>query len=679
MDRAPPTGDIPDAAAFGAMLAPATPKNRCLRELHAILSRVDPSAPLLARRDGLEALGRWVCAGPKPPPGPSGQAGGLEPSQRLGLLVEALKRVGPWRERLAVTFRSVLETCTDAHLFAEAELPNDRGFLKETVDRLSRRLLPSPEELDLSELIAQLFRGKRDAAWLSTVSPGLVAGLSQVLSHPWSLALDAARDAVAILATRVSALGLSEDIRRATPAGPVKESPYFRIARADPAELPLLVGDCRRALDGVHDNLEHHGVSVDVVYRLEVIERCLERIEALLPILTSSDPLQRARASTALLATLIRARERDRSLRDLARTSLSILARKVIERAGQSGEHYITGNRREYLHMFRSAAGGGVLTAGTVALKYAVKALNAPPFVDGLLNSLNYAGSFLLMQGMGFTLATKQPSMTAAALAGALRDSADDRLDELVTLIARICRSQIAAAAGNVIMVIPAALAFDRIYSSISGNLFLDEAKANAVVASLNPIHGPTIPFAALTGGLLWFSSLAAGWLENWAVYRRLPAAIAQHRARRWVGRRTMEWLGNAFARNVSGFGGNVCLGFLLGMTPVVGAFLGLPLDVRHVTLSTGSLAMAASSLGGGVLGSLAFREAAMGIAAIGALNFGVSFALALSVALRARGAAGGVRWRLLKALVGRFFRTPTHFIWPPGNEPATVHPATGH
>ena len=32
------------------------------------------------------------------------------------------------------------------------------------------------------------------------------------------------------------------------------------------------------------------------------------------------------------------------------------------------------------------------------------------------------------------------------------------------------------------------------------------------------------------------------------------------------------------------------CLVFMLGMTPSIGHFFGLPLDVRHVTLSTGTL-----------------------------------------------------------------------------------------
>ena len=76
------------------------------------------------------------------------------------------------------------------------------------------------------------------------------------------------------------------------------------------------------------------------------------------------------------------------------------------------------------------------------------------------------------MQLVGFTLATKQPSMTAAALAGALRGEAAKT--ELPTLVARITRSQLAAAIGNVGMVIPAAIGFDFAFRRAVGRPFLD-------------------------------------------------------------------------------------------------------------------------------------------------------------------------------------------------------------
>ena len=100
------------------------------------------------------------------------------------------------------------------------------------------------------------------------------------------------------------------------------------------------------------------------------------------------------------------------------------------------------------------------------------------------------------------------------------------------------------------------------------------------------------------------------------------------------------------------------------GRPPV--QFLGLPLEVRHVTLSTGSLTLAASSLGAGALAHAPFLAAASGIAVIGILNFGVSFALALMVALRAREVDRSWRIRLVGALLVRLRRSPLEFVLPP-------------
>ena len=158
---------------------------------------------------------------------------------------------------------------------------------------------------------------------------------------------------------------------------------------------------------------------------------------------------------------------------------------------------------------------------------------------------------------------------------------------------------------------------------------------AQHTLESFDPLHSGTIFFAAFTGVLLWLSSLGAGWLENWVTYRRLPEAIASHRLGAIFGRGTMRWIARKLQHDVAGIGGNVAIGFLLGMTPVIGKFFGIPLEVRHVTLSTGSLALAACTLG---FGAPHFWAAMAGIGCMLTLNFGVSFACALFVALRARG-----------------------------------------
>ena len=72
---------------------------------------------------------------------------------------------------------------------------------------------------------------------------------------------------------------------------------------------------------------------------------------------------------------------------------------------------------------------------------------------------------------------------------------------------------------------------------------------------------------------------------------------------------------------------------------------------------------------------SEAFLAAALGIAIIGCLNFGVSFVLALAVALRARQADRSDRLRLMLSVLATFARSPLQFFIPPRqNHAARVH-----
>ena len=63
------------------------------------------------------------------------------------------------------------------------------------------------------------------------------------------------------------------------------------------------------------------------------------------------------------------------------------------------------------------------------------------------------------------------------------------------------------------------------------------------------------------------------------------------------------------------------------------------------------------------------------GIALIGLLNFGVSFVLALVIALRARDVPRGEARALPLAVLRRFLRRPLEFFFPP-REPKPAPPA---
>jgi site-specific recombinase len=90
-----------------------------------------------------------------------------------------------------------------------------------------------------------------------------------------------------------------------------------------------------------------------------------------------------------------------------------------------------------------------------------------------------------------------------------------------------------------------------------------------------------------------------------------------------------------------------------------------LPLDIRHVTLSSGLLTAAVGSLGWGVMATRPFWLAVTGIFAIGVMNVSVSFALAMLVAIRARAIRAPERHAIYSAILKRFVHHPLSFMFP--------------
>lgn len=691
-----------DVKALVKEIAPAVPPV-VGKELDLILTSMQPSGSLAGRLETLERLCGWLAEEREIELPASASVTGRTRAARLWLLVEVLKRSSPWRNALARLFCGVLVESSALKLFARTGLPAELRIFSEAADRFARKLLPQPpDDSDLASLAYRLFPDARKSAWLEEAPPALVVELVTLLVEGGGDAraadavthvMDDAADAVALLAVRIASIGVDEDIRIRGGVPSLRSSPFLELPRVCDAILEArfrkddalrdqlrarcrdLVDSCKESLARVMERLEEGSVSVDLVFRLELLGLLLDRVRALRFLLdgrASNEAAQGGRGSETVrfFKELVRAGINDRSIRALIKSNSRLLARKIIERAGETGEHYITSTRAEYHRMISSAAGGGFLTAFTCAIKFLIGWARPPAFFEWILSGFNYAGSFVLMQGLGFTLATKQPSMTAAALAGALDSGGNAGLDTLVDQIARTSRSQFAAVVGNLGMVIPAALAMNFAILALTGKAFLDGETAGYVVHSLNPIGSGTLIFAAFTGVILWASSIIAGWLENWWVYRRLPEAIAQHRTlNRMFGAKRCQSFSRLLSRNISGFGGNVSLGFLLAGTPVFAKFFGLPLDVRHVTLSTGALVLAGCSLGPEAVMTKDFGLAAIGILSTGALNFGVSFALALAVALRARNVALADVVGLGRALIVRLVKQPGSFILPPTDE----------
>ncbi|MCE9673847.1 site-specific recombinase [Myxococcus stipitatus] len=692
--------------AFCVQYAPRAPGHPAVRDLYRLLRDL-PEDGLESRLDWVERWVEWLRER-IPAHDLVEDASGLKPSapdSRLALMVRVLEGEPALRASLTQLVAAVCEGSRGLKLFSQVGLPAGQGFLAEASDRLARTLLPSPPDpTKLSELLPRLFPSPEDAAWLAALSPALLAKLASLVGEPRPPAvLPALRvradllDALLLLAVQTAALGVTEDVRERDPETSFRASPFLRLRLTCDAVLArdaapdtlrdvgTCIEDCRRVVASVSRHLESAGVSVDLVYRLERIRRGLERMEAICRVLGAPRGEPRWREALALLSDLLRRSHTDRSVLELVRRNVRMLARKIIERAGHSGEHYITTTPGEFHRLVESAAGGGLVTAVAVTLKFAIATLALAPFFAWLATGFNYALAFVLIQAFGFTLATKQPSVTAATLAGAVSEGArGERLSSLVDIIPRITRSQLAAFAGNLGCVAPAVVVIALAWQALTGHAFLSDAKARATVEALHPWRSPTAAYAALTGVLLWVSSVAGGWLENFVVYRRLPEALAHHRAlRHLLGAARARRLADGLLHAASGLGTNVTLGFLLGLMAVLGRFFGLPLDVRHVTFALGQLAMAGCALGPEAVLRPDFLAALGGVALTGVLNFTVSFSLALGVAARARDVPSGEALPFLRAVVARFLSAPRSFLLPPRDAapvplPERV-PADGH
>ena len=608
----------------------------------------------------LEPLLRWLGEA-SPLPSPDGEA---RRTSRLRRLHTALADRGlldslaeEWRHASAI------------RLLAETGLPDRTSFLGEGLLRVVDRVIPRLDpEGDLYALLDRLDLDEADAAWIESLPEDLKTAWGSLLDPPPDIWTHAAR----LLAHRAAAVGLSRDLLSLDPEGSDADSPFFNLTRAvrERGERPLdpetglawehCRTECARALGQAHDRLDARGVSTDLVFRLDVLEAQLERIAQLLRFVSGNGD------GAAFAAQLVRGSASQHGLMQLLSTTVKRLARKVVEHTGDTGEHYIARDRAEWWTMAWSAAGGGALTAVTALFKYGLLALPLAPLLLGLSQTLNYTLSFCLMQLLGFSLASKQPAMTASALAKAL-ESEDGQARE-IELVAAITRTQVIATLGNVCAALPAALLISGLWIWATGRGPFGPETALHNLHGCDPFHGWTLVFAAVTGVLLWLSSLVSGWATNWSAYRRLPEALAQsHRIQGLLGKRRAMALGRFVHRHVAGFVGYLALGFLLVFVPIAFAFAGIHLEVRHVTLQAASLALAAGSLW--TQGPMPWGEllwGLVGIALIGALNFAVSFTLALWTALRARDLSGLNRRRLWWGILKAFNRQPGRFLLPP-------------
>jgi len=653
-----------------------------MKDLASLLKALDPDADLAQRHVWLIKLFEWIRGD---------QTSVAAAVSRVQALVDAVEMQPEVRARLRAWWQTLIQTVDITTLLADFGFAPRTAFVSELAERLRRKLLPgTPETVDASELFPLVAPTRFDAQWMGALEEPQIARLTQLLSASpemdtlhWHYSL---MDALTYCTAQIRATGFAPELRlrmnRATPHArafhalpadiDLLRTAFFKPER-DEAQLQAAIAQyrerldaCRQAVNSIYAHLEDNGISVGMVFRLRQLRERMLRVRELLDSLVSPKP---AMAAIKLLGRRVITAQEGKSIGALISANSTLLSAKVAERSAETGETYITRTRAEYREMLGKAMGGGAVTALTTLLKFMIVAVGLSAFWGGFWSGLMYAASFILIQLLHFTLATKQPAMTAPAMAAKLKDlgSADaaSTIEAFVDEVTHQVRSQVAAVFGNVFMVVPAVLLVNTLVLLLLGRPMISHTDAEHVLETLT-LLGPALMWAGFTGGILFAASMIAGWTENWFVLHRLDSAMRHNpRITAVLGsERAARW--SSFMRdNISGFASNIALGFMLGLIPAFTGFFGAELQARHVTLSTGQLAAAGASLGLEAFRHTTIWWCVAAIPLIGALNLGVSFYLAFRLALQAHNVSNVDRARIRSAIWARWRSHPRSFFMP--------------
>lgn len=576
-------------------------------------------------------------------------------SVRLKFLMKLLDQNPTWRNNFLTTLSQALIEMSGVALFARAGLSTHPSFLQDLFTRFHEKILPqAPFDQDLPSFLREIFPEEEDSLLVSSIDEDVLKRVIDLfkddqllLEHLESELLQTAQ----ILSTQILHSALIFSSNASVKLERLNSWPEKRLTAwadslavdrraANMVDFRALIEGCRLSVKESNEGFNELGVSVQQVYLLKQRRRWLDRLEIVVALLVEDGV--RYRKIRTFISQLIVDLHQSRSWSAFFRDNLTLLSQRIVQRTSEVGEHYVTYTWQDFRHMLWSASGGGAVTSFTVFLKLILSKLDAPGFIQGFLNGTNYAGSFLVIQFSGFTLATKQPSTTAPYLAAKLKLS----LGEARKAIIAILRTQFIAVLGNVMFVIPLCLAVSWI-SVILNAPTMKYEKALKAMESID-VLGPVPIYAIFTGFLLFSASVVAGWFENWVLLHRLPERLENNLVGvRWFGKSRLVFA-SLLRTKSNAIAANIALGFMLGFVPEIFVFLGIPLDVRHVTLSTGSFAAALPHLWDHGLGPAPFVRAILGIFVIGFLNVSSAFTFAFILA----SSSSGVRLRTFFSLV---------------------------
>ena len=594
-----------------------------------------------------------------------------------------------FRDYLFILFsnKSFTKALTDANILSE------NAFFPELKKRISYKFLPPVEdENTISYIISKvLFNPKSDSDYIKNINPEDGSEFFKLMEIEKISSLPKVKKELLIsaniLALRSVGNALEAGIAKMVPEyknfdnpfvalqseldsliGRFKEDENLQINSKDVdyKQIKIYLQQCLDFVDKAFKNASKFGISSKINQSLLKIRQQLRRIQDIIPILVIDNEEDILTNSKNLVSNTLKYNSHRNNVRELIDDSTRLISHLITSHTAETGTHYIATSSKEYLKMFWKASGGGIIVGFLCIFKMMMSYSHGSEFSHAVLYSLNYAFGFIIIYLLGFTLATKQPAMTAATMAKVLSDesSSEKNYKEFANLVAKLSRTQFIAFVGNVLWSFPVALAI--IYGM---DWFLEKnfavAKADKLLKDLNPIESKAILHACIAGFFLFISGIISGNISNSSIFNQVPERISQSPfLNQVIGAKNSKKLSDFYTKHWAGIISNFWFGIFLGVIAPLGVFLGLDLDIRHITFSAGNFALALYGKGFDI-DTYTFVISLVTIFLIGAFNFIVSFGLSMLLAFRSRKVNFGELTIIYKTILKYFIKNPLRFFIP--------------
>jgi site-specific recombinase len=604
-------------------------------DLVTLLRGLSPTQLNSERIDSFEGLIDWLRL---PVSNPEQKSRNI----RFKFLIQFLERNPDETKHLIDFMRDFTKRGMAIRLLSLTGVSENHHFFDEIKERLFHKIIPlSSFEYDLAEIFQVVFTEVEDAEWIEEnyeiIIPPILKLMGDGGIQREDLLCDL-KDAMLIVTAQIASIGTNKEIRRRPKTSNLADSHFIKISKTDDVLFEIM--HCRDHLSGLKLSLEVTGVSVDLIYQIEKLEALLNRLESLFLLQNNQIEGTQTHMVARFIGGLIRDEIHLTGLREFLNAHLQLITRKVVEHAGEQGDYFIANNAAERSSLLKASAWAGVLTAFAALFKVMIEKFNFPYLVEGFFFFLNYAVIFLSMQKWHLALASKLPAYTASALSKQFEIFKNSKkIANIINEIRKIFHSQMIATIGNLVFALAVSIIIDWGYFFATGQHIFSQDKAFYIIKKFNLLTSGTILYAAFTGVLLWFSSILAGVTENWLVFINFSNIIKESPFfNRLMSRKALDEFAHKLPATLGSTVGNLSIAAMLATPIVIANITGLPIDVRHVTLSSGAIAFAFNTLNWDLALWPSMISMAMSIVVMGIMNFGVSFFLATKLAAISQG-----------------------------------------